>query len=142
VRAVEMRHDKPIFYAMGDFVFEIENVARLPVEAYERVGLGDDATPEDIFRGEEGRRPPHLRKPGVFEGFVAVLSIAGKSIQRIRLLPVDLQFNGPTDRRGRPQIAAPETGRRIVESVAALSRRYGTQIRYHDSDNCGVIDLA
>jgi poly-gamma-glutamate synthesis protein (capsule biosynthesis protein) len=141
VRAVEMRNGKPIFYSMGDFAFEIEGIARFPAELYERYGLGDDALPADTFDGDEGRRPPYLRLREVFEGFVAVLSIAERRVRCIRLLPVDLQFDESGDRRGRPRIAAPEMGRRIIESVAALSRRYATSIRYDAKGNCGLVTI-
>jgi hypothetical protein len=77
----------------------------------------------------------------VFEGFVAVLSIAERRVRCIRLLPVDLQFDESGDRRGRPRIAAPEMGRRIIESVAALSRRYATSIRYDAKGNCGLVTI-
>lgn len=141
VRAVELRNGKPIFYSMGDFVFETEAVARFPVEIYERYELGDDASPKDVFLVDEGYRPPQLGRPAVFEGVVAVLSFADERVRRIRLLPVDLQFAGAPDRRGRPQIASPEMGRRIVGSVAALSQAYGTSVRYDEVENCGVIEI-
>ena len=79
-----------------------------------------------------------LRSRKVFEGFVAVLSIAGKRHKRVRLLPVDLQSDGTDDRRGRPQFASPEVVRRIVETVAALRHRHP----YEERENCGVIAVA
>lgn len=139
VRAVELRDGKPILYSLGDFVFETEAVAKFPAEIYERRGLGDDASPADMLAGGEGRR--HLRMPEAFEGVVATLTFADRRGRKIRLLPVDLQFSGPSDRRGRPQVAAPEMGRRIVEKVAALSRPLGTHVRYDELENCGVIEV-
>jgi poly-gamma-glutamate synthesis protein (capsule biosynthesis protein) len=42
VRGIELYRGKPIFYSLGDFVFEAEQVARFPAEAYERLGLRAD----------------------------------------------------------------------------------------------------
>jgi hypothetical protein len=100
--------------------------------AYERYGLGEDATAEDFFTARNRRKTVPAQNPKAFEGFAAVLSVAGSRIQRIRLLPIDLQFKGSPDRRGRPQIATPAMGRRILKRVAARSRRYGTKFHYDE----------
>lgn len=142
VRAVEMRQGKPIFYSMGDFVFEVQNIAKFPVEAYERAGLGDDASPGDVSAYALAHGSKLQRNEKVFEGFAASISFDGKWISRIRLLPVDLQFNGSGDRRGRPQLAAPSMGKRIIESVAALSERYKTVVHYDPKTNCGEVVTA
>jgi poly-gamma-glutamate synthesis protein (capsule biosynthesis protein) len=141
IRAIELREGKPIFYSMGDFAFEIKSVARLPAEAYERRGLNDNATPADVVAWDQQRQQSQLRDPKVFEGFVAVLSVVEKRVRQIRLLPVDLQFGGGDDQRGRPQLATPQMGKRIVEAVAKLSEPYGTKIRYDEAKNCGVIEI-
>jgi len=118
IGAIELRDSKPIFYSMGDFAFEIESVTRLPAEAYERRGLDDAATPLDVLAWDQQREQSQLRDPKVFEGFVAVLSVVGKRVQQIRLLPVDLQFGASDHQRGRPQLAVPQMGKRIVEADA------------------------
>jgi len=142
VRAIELHRGKPVFYSMGNLVFEIESVARLPAEAYDRVGLGDDASPGDVFAEARKRDLTILDDPTVFEGYVAALTMAGGQISRIRLLPIDLQFDAPVDRRGRPRIASPETGKRIIETVASLSLRHGTRVCYDAAANCGEIEIS
>jgi poly-gamma-glutamate synthesis protein (capsule biosynthesis protein) len=141
VRAIELRGGRPIFYSMGDFAFEVESVAKLPAETYERGRLGDSATPSDVFA--LARRPGSrlFGDPMAFEGFAAKVSIIGSRVAGVRLLPVDLQFDAPDECRGRPQIAAPAMAKRIVERVAALSRPFGTRIRYDAGENCGSIEI-
>lgn len=141
VQAVELYEGKPIFYSMGDFVYETEAVARLPVEAYERAGLGDESSPRDLVDFWERRGTGLRNDPRVFEGFVASISVDGKRITRIRLLPVDLQFKGPIESRGRPQFASPKMGKRIIGTVAALSRPYGTCIDYNENENFGTVEV-
>ncbi|HVS01444.1 MAG TPA: hypothetical protein VMT16_01625, partial [Thermoanaerobaculia bacterium] len=80
-----------------------------------------------------------LRK--TFEGVIALLSIAEGRITRIDLLPLDLQFDAPGERRGRPQIAAAPLGKRIIEHLAQQSRRYGTRIRYDAATNRGEVEV-
>jgi hypothetical protein len=74
------------------------------------------------------------RRREAFEGFVARVFMAGGKINRIRLFPIDLQFNAKEEDRGRPRLASPELGNRIIKSVASRSRQFGTKIDY-DADN-------
>lgn len=143
VRGVELHRGRPIFYAMGDFVYEPEYVARLPAEAYERVGLAADATIEEL-RGASRPGPlARLREDRrVFEGFVSLISFAGGNPARIQLIPIDLQFDGGSERRGRPKLACSELGEQIIATVAARSKTFGTRIRYDRLTNRGEVVLA
>jgi len=141
VRGVQLHRGKPIFYSMGSMAFEIEAVERLPSEAYERLGLGDDASPDDVFAAAKKGELKLLNESRSFEGVAAVLGIAGGRISRIRLIPIDLQLDETKDRRGRPRIAPPELGKRIIDRIATLSRRHGTDIRYDAAANRGEIEI-
>jgi poly-gamma-glutamate synthesis protein (capsule biosynthesis protein) len=141
VRAIEFHHGKPIFYSMGDFLFEVEGIERIPAEAYERVGLGDEASPRDMIVTARRGGLSLLDKRPAFEGFATVLTIAEGRVAAIRLLPLDLQFDAPGPQRGRPRIARPELGKRIIESVAALSQFNGTLIRYDPATNRGLVQI-
>jgi Bacterial capsule synthesis protein PGA_cap len=141
VRGIEMRQKKPIFYSMGDFVFEFANIDKHPAEAYERAGLGEDASPQDVSASARAGGSLLLKNRKAFEGFTATISIVEKRISRIRLLPVDLHFDGPDDRLGRPHLASPTTGKRIIETVAGLSERYRTAIRYDAKTNSGEVEI-
>lgn len=139
VRGVELYRGRPIFYSMGDFVFEVESITRLPAEAYEQVGLAADAPIEELrFPGAVAELLADRKN---FEGFVSSLSIADGSVKRIHLLPIDLQFDDDRDRRGRPKLAAPELGERIIATVANKSKQFGTRIHYNRGNNRGEVEL-
>lgn len=142
VGAVQLHRGKPIFYSMGDFVYEPEFVEKYPSDAYEKLGLDDDATPEDLVRATDAVISPALRSRDVFEGFVAKLEVLNGTVMRIRLTPVDLRFDAKGDGRGRPRLADPDLGRKIIETVAAMSEKYGTRIRYDAVANCGEVECA
>jgi poly-gamma-glutamate synthesis protein (capsule biosynthesis protein) len=140
VRPIGFHRGKPILYSLGDFVYETAYVARLPAEAYERLQLGDDASLGDLIGEQRRRRVPLAVREKMFEGFVATVSFVGDRVSHVGLIPVDLQFNAPEE-QGRPRIAAPELGRRIVEEVAALSRPNGVRVLYDSTSNRGNIDV-
>ena len=72
---------------------------------------------------------------------VAVLFFVAGSLSRIRLLPIDLNFEAEDGSRGRPQLASPELGKRIIEKVERRSRRFRTQIYYDPAENVGEVRL-
>ncbi len=135
VRGIEIHKGRPVFYGLGDFVFQPHLVPAVPQEAYEMRGLPDDADMDD-FRATYGvpDRP-------AFEGVGAVVTVSGSGISAIRLLPVDLRFDADDATLGTPKLANRALGRRIISAIAAQSRQFGTQVRYDEAANAGVIDL-
>jgi poly-gamma-glutamate synthesis protein (capsule biosynthesis protein) len=138
VRGVELYRGRPIFYALGDFVFETQYITRLPAEAYQRAGLSPDASPEALKDADVSELQKNRE---AFEALVAVLDFAQGDLSRLRLLPVDLNFDSKDGSRGRPQLASLDVAKRIVERAASRSARFGTKIRYDPDENVGVVVL-
>jgi poly-gamma-glutamate synthesis protein (capsule biosynthesis protein) len=141
IRGIELYRGKPIFYSMGDFVYETDHINRFPAEAYERLGLAPDAMVSDLQTASAKLSTALSRQRRVFEGLAACIYMSDGSVIRIRLIPMDLQFDNNRESRGRPQLASPELGSQIIERVAGQSRQYGTQIRYDQNANCGEVVL-
>ncbi len=142
VGAIELRSGKPNFYCLGDFAYETEQIEKYPSDLYEKYDLGDDATPGELRAAATPMRELEREHPEAFEGVVPTLEVAAGRIERFRLHPVDLRFHSEGDGRGRPRIAAPELGRKIVSTMTERSRKYGTKIRYDAATNRGEIDCA
>jgi poly-gamma-glutamate capsule biosynthesis protein CapA/YwtB (metallophosphatase superfamily) len=140
IRPIRFHRGKPILYSLGDFVYETAYIERFPAEAYERLELGDDASLGDLMREQRRRRVPLEVRRRMFEGLVATVSFIDDRVSRIGLVPIDLQFDA-AEERGRPRIAAPELGRRIIEEVATLSRTHGVGIVYDSATNRGNVDV-
>lgn len=140
VRAIEFHAGKPIFYCLGDFVYQTHRITRFPSEMYEKHGLGPEAVAKDLWSAwEKSLGVSGKRK--TFESFAAVLDYEGSRLERIRLLPLDLQFDAPPETRGQPRLADPILGRRIIDEVAALSRKRGAIVRYDATRNEGVVEI-
>jgi len=82
-----------------------------------------------------------LRDRRTFEGFVTQLSFANSHLTRAQLIPIDLQFDGDKERRGRPKLASAGLGERIVATVAAKSKKLGAQVGYDPGSNRGEVCL-
>lgn len=135
VRGIEVHDGRPIFYCLGDFVFQWQRIERHPAEAYEKAGLGDDANFEDLIARDS------LFKELVFEGVAAILNIRDGWTDCIELLPLDLQFAAPFDIRGRPRLGDREFGARVIGQVAERSKTYGTAIAYDPETNRGIVEI-
>jgi poly-gamma-glutamate capsule biosynthesis protein CapA/YwtB (metallophosphatase superfamily) len=140
IHGIEIYHCRPIFYGLGDFVYQAQYVRRVPTESYLSHRLKPDATFEDLTRRRETAGSwSQYKKEKVWEGMGTVVRFAkGKDVE-VRLLPVDLGFALPVLERGRPGIADPGLGRKIIGDAAKRSKRFGTAIQYRESENTGRI---
>lgn len=140
LRGIELYKGKPIFYSLGDFTFQNETVLRLPDENYRPYGLDQDAGVADFndaryARGTRGF--PTQRE--VWESVVAVAKWRGDQLAALELHPITLGFGQPEPVRGRPMLANPELGRKIIGDLIRRSRPFGTTIEWRDG--VGVVKL-
>jgi poly-gamma-glutamate capsule biosynthesis protein CapA/YwtB (metallophosphatase superfamily) len=126
---IELYKGKPIFYSLGNFIFQNDTVAVFPSESYGRFGLGHEATPADFLDARtdgDKRGFPAARE--FWESFVAQCEFRGRTLSGIRLHPLDLGAGRPRGQRGRPVLARGEVARRVLDRLARLSERFGTRL--------------
>lgn len=138
VRGIEIYKDKPIFYGLGDFVFQNEQVEFFPAEFYERLGLDENATPKDATNVAH-KEQFSIQK--IWEGVVGTIYFEEGKVSKIQLIPIDLGFGQPLPIRGRPKYANNELGKKIISDIIKLSDKYGTKINYSESENIGIIKI-
>jgi poly-gamma-glutamate synthesis protein (capsule biosynthesis protein) len=141
LRGIEMHNGKPIFYSLGDFIFQNETVLRLPSENYEPFNLGPDAGVADF----NDRRYDH-DKTGfpadreIWESVVAMPRWQGKRLVELALHPISLGFGKPRTERGRPVLADAATGKKILDDVVQRSAPFGTRIVVREG--VGYVELS
>ena len=70
---IEIYKGKPIFYSVGNFVFQNETVGFFPADAYERFDLDLKATPSDFLDARtNGGKKGHPSDPAYWENMFAV----------------------------------------------------------------------
>jgi poly-gamma-glutamate synthesis protein (capsule biosynthesis protein) len=138
---VEIYKGKPIFYSVGNFIFQNETVGFFPADAYERFDLGLKATPSDFLDARTaGGKKGHPSEPAYWENMFAVCRFEAKALNEIKIHPIDQGFGKPRPQRGRPLLAEGELARRVIERVIRLSERYGTKVV--NRDGVGVIEIS
>jgi poly-gamma-glutamate synthesis protein (capsule biosynthesis protein) len=138
VRGIAFVADCPVFYGLGDFVYQAAQVAALPSDAYEAAGLDEGATPADLVRVATPVAAL-VAKRETFEGCAALLRYDNAKRPVITLLPLDLQYGGDATVLGRPRLAGRELGEKIIADIAKHSRKCGTAVIYCERTNTGVV---
>ena len=128
-RGIEIHRGRPIFYSLGNFIFQNDTVRWQPAMNYESVGLGPDATPADFYdkRGENDARG----FPGdsvYWQSVVAECRFEERKLDRITLHPIDMGHGKPRSQRGRPVLAKGAVMRVALDRMRRLSRRFGTDV--------------
>jgi len=129
LRGIEVYKGKPIFYSLGDFVFQNETLLRLPTENYEAYGLGTDNHVADFntsrYLNETTGFPAN---PEIWESVVARPTFSDGELKELALHPITLGFGAPAWVRGRPMLARGDLAEKILNDLIARSAPYGTEI--------------
>lgn len=132
LRGIECYDGAPIFYSLGNFVAQNELIDRLPPEVYDRYGLGDEAVPVDVYdarsTNDDGEPAGFLSDRGYFETVLPVCEFDDDGVRSVDLYPVDLLFEEPRSRRGRPVLADEDVASSILDRLQKLSDPYDTEI--------------
>jgi poly-gamma-glutamate synthesis protein (capsule biosynthesis protein) len=137
---IEIYKGKPIFFSLGNFIFQNETVGFFPADAYERFDLDARATPADFLDARTDKDTKgHPGDPLYWENIVPVCHYKSRKLNQIKLYPIDQGHGRPRGQRGRPLLADGDVGRRVLERVQRLSRLYATEIDIRDGS--GLIKI-
>ncbi|NNM05762.1 MAG: CapA family protein [Gemmatimonadetes bacterium] len=138
LRGIETYKGKPIFYSLGDFLFQNETVPRQPADNYENYGLGPDAVAPDFFDARQ-RTGGFPSRPQVWESFVALVRFQDGELSGVELHPITLGHGLERPQRGRPLLATGDLARKIIEETREYSEPWGTEIVFENG--IGVIRI-
>jgi hypothetical protein len=132
LRPVEVYKGKPIFYSLGNFLFEYDSIAKHPADQYEKLKLGPDSTPADIFdswtKYPDGRPKSFMNDNRFYQTVLPVCDFSDGDLTEMLLYPLTLGKDlGPT-KRGAPLLAGADEGREILANLAELSEPFGVLI--------------
>jgi poly-gamma-glutamate capsule biosynthesis protein CapA/YwtB (metallophosphatase superfamily) len=129
IRAIEIYKGCPIFYSLGDFVLQNENIPKQPADYFELYKLPSDATMHDLFKARDAGFTRGLQtKKEAFETFIPYWEMENGKVTKVSLLAVELGFGMPRSRSGWP---APAKDSSILEQLAELSEPFGTKLKIH-----------
>ena len=138
IRPIEIYKNCPIFYSLGDFIIQLENLQRAPSGMYEKQGLTGNEGLDVMFnaRSDFGKKGLYYERV-MFEAFVPYWEAEDGKLTKLKLLPVELNFDAPKSHGGWPR---PKRDARILERLAEMSKAYGTKITIGE-DGIGTVEL-
>jgi poly-gamma-glutamate synthesis protein (capsule biosynthesis protein) len=126
IRALEIYKGCPIFYSLGDFVLQNENIPKQPADYFELYQLPSDATMHDLFKARDAGFTRGLQtKQEAFETYIPYWEMENGTLTKLTLLATELGFGLPRSRSGWP---APAKDSSILDQLAELSAPYGTKL--------------
>jgi len=137
LRPIEIYKGCPIFYSLGDFIIQLENIRKAPADMYEKQKLDGNARMDELFdkRNAHGTRGLCYEKV-MFEAVVPYWEAEDGKLTKLILMPVELNFGKSRSMGGWPR---PKYDDGIIERLAKMSEPYGTKIDI--VDGLGVVRL-
>lgn len=126
LRGIEIYKQRPIFYSLGNFIFQNDCVSNLPFDFYEKYNLGYTNTVADAFatRSANGTRGLAVMAEA-WQSIVPCWTMENGVLKELTLYPVELGFGEPAYRAGWPVLTR---NTEIIERVQRLSAQFGTVI--------------
>jgi poly-gamma-glutamate synthesis protein (capsule biosynthesis protein) len=119
LRGIELYRGRPIFYSLGDFIYQYRTPDRIPVDLIHQRDI-EMARPANVSVWD-------LRDSReVMETVLVRMILNQGKLKRIQLLPVTIDDEGPL--YGVPKLAGTKRGSEILALLQKLSAPYGTKI--------------
>ncbi len=137
LRPIEIYKGCPIFYSLGDFVLQIENITKAPADMYEKQGLTSKDGLDILFDKRNAHGTKGLCYERVmYEAVIPYWEAEDGKLTSLTLLPIELGYGLPRSQSGWPK---PALNSGIIERLAKMSEPYGTKIKIENG--VGIVEL-
>ena len=119
LRGIEIYKGRPIFYSLGDFIYQYRTPERIPADLLNQRDIEMAKTPNvSVWDRRDSRE--------VMETVMVRMVMNQGKLKRIQLLPVTIDDEGPLF--GVPRLANTKRSGEIIAHLQKLSAPYGTKI--------------
>ena len=134
LRGIEIYKDRPIFYSLGNFIFQNETIDPLPADDYEKYDLPSTALAGEFFDKRTKTSDLYNFEENAvwYESVIAVPRFEGGGLAELKLYPIELAHKAPRSQRGTPRMAKGKLAEKIIKHLAELSEPFGTEIEFKD----------
>jgi len=136
MRGIEIYKEKPIFYSLGNFVFQSTLIRRQPADLFDLWGMTGEQTTVELYEKREAPPAVFFDDPSYWESFVAEVEYAEGKLKEIHLIPIVLDYDQKkplSEQRttaGVPRLAKGRQAKKIIDDLSHLSSLYGTEVEY------------
>ena len=126
LRGIEIYKGKPIFYSLGNFVFQTETVSVQPADAFENKGMDRETSVLDYMnhRSQGGTRG-YCVQENIWRSVMAGFTAEDGKITEITLYPITLDMHLPRTEMGSPRLADDDA---VLHYLQELCKSFGTKL--------------
>lgn len=133
LKGIEFYKDCPVFYCLGNFIFENEYVRLLPADYMEKYGLPSDTSAAvGIATRSAGAKKSLYTIEEIYRTVLPYFEMEDGKCVHVELLPVELGMHRPQYEKNIPYIADEKIALEITEYLNQASQRYQTKWKYED----------
>ncbi len=130
LRPLEIYKGKPIFYSLGDFIYQGMRVKMFPADFLNKWGCEETATAwEGLMARSQGNKYGLHKQESSFLTILPIAEYDGDTMVSLKMYPISLGFTREGDLNGLPFIAKGEEAKKIFDIMDRLSRPYGTDLK-------------
>ncbi|HEY2471064.1 MAG TPA: CapA family protein [Terracidiphilus sp.] len=119
LRGIEIYKGKPIFYSLGNFIYQYRTPEKIPVDLiHQRDPEIERPTNVSVYDRRDSRQE--------MESILVRMTINKEKLKRIQLIPVTLDDEGP--QYGAPRLASAKRASEIIALIQRLSAPYKTKV--------------
>ena len=122
LRKIELYKNKPIFFSLGDFIYQGPQVEKLPADFMLKNNCDINLSAKEALnvRSQNGKIGLHTCKDN-YLSVLPSLTFDGETLVEFKLLPVELNFDSKNLLNGLPKIAKEEDTLEILNVLNSLS---------------------
>ena len=141
LKGIEIYRGKPIFYSLGNFIFQNEYVRVLPPDFCEKHHFPENYTASQgiAARTASARGVSMHADLNNFRSVLPYFRMEDERCVCVELLPVSLGHDKPMNFRNLPYAANEDESKEIMEYLERVSKPYGTNFCFRDGKI--VVDL-
>lgn len=126
-KAIEIYKNKPIFYCLGNFIFQVLYVKRVTADVIEKKNYSYDITAQELIaKRRAGANHSMEDFPIYYMGIVPRWEMENGKLKKIEFLPIEMGMNEPLGLKGFPTPMAPE---KLMEHMKMVCEPYGTVLK-------------
>lgn len=125
-KAVEIYKDKPIFYCVGNFIFQPQYIPRMSTDFIESIGYPQELTAQEVSDLQHKNASHSMQDfPIYFMGIVPRWEMKDHKVTKIELLPIEMGMKEPLGLQGFP---SPRNPYDLMEHMEMVCEPYGTKL--------------
>ena len=126
LRGIEIYNGKPIFYSLGNFIFQTETVSLQPADAYENANMpATTEVGEYMNKRSKNGTVGYIVQENIWRSVMAAFTAEDGKITEVQLYPITLNVDLSRGRLGSPTLLK---GSDTLQYLASLSEPFGTKI--------------